>query len=150
MVESASVVPYASTSADNPIWKLFRLGLLLWAALTLLRHGFYWAGTFYSGGSYAGLSLIFGGVECLLLVMILIAAINSPRPTRERFQLLGGFGTAFIAVVVVGAVIDIASSAPTFSPNSLLRVGWLFLARVQVLVFPLLCFIGLLRGIRED
>lgn len=135
----------------SPIWKLFRLGLILWACITLLRHAFYWTNAL-SFGSYSVLGLVFAGVECVFLVMILLAAINSPRPTRERFLLLGGYSCAFISVVVVGACIDILANDPfsMATPSSFLRVVWLFIARVQIAVIPLLCVIGLVRGVDEQ
>ena len=37
----------------------------------------------------------------------------------------------------------------TITPSAFLRVVWMFVSRVQVAVLPLLCLIGLVRGIDE-
>jgi hypothetical protein len=152
MPDPAPAVPYASPAPrGSSIWRLFRLGLILWASVTLLRHAFYWANALGTGG-YAMQGLVFAAIECVLLILILLAAMNSPRGIRDRFQVLGGLGGAFVAIVVIGAMIDILANDPfsMSTPSSVLRVGWLFLSRVQVAVFPLICLIGLVQGVEDN
>lgn len=153
MSHPSSAVPYASRAESNPLWALFRLGLILWASVTLLRHGLYWSGYFI--GAYTSplsrateiRSIALAAIEIVLLTLILVAAIGSPRGTRRRFAVLGGLGGAFVFIVAIGALID-AYSGWT-GPASTLRVGWSIVAKLQVTVIPLLCLIGLARGVGE-
>ncbi len=152
MPEPAQPVPYASpASSGSSLWKLFRLGLILWACVTLARHAFYWTNALGNGGYSIG-PLAMACIECVLLILILLAALNSPRGTRNRFQVLGGLGGAFVAIVVIGALIDIFANDPfsIATPSAFLRVVWMFISRVQVAVFPLLCLIGLIQGVADE
>lgn len=152
MSDPVPSVPYATPMpGGSPLWRLFRLGLILWACLTLARHAFYWANTL-SFGSFSAQGLAFALVECVLLVLILLAAMNSSAGTRNRFQVLGGLGGAFVAVVVIGALIDIFANDPfsVATPSAFLRVVWTFLSRIQIVVFPLLCLIGLVVGVHDQ
>lgn len=154
MSHSDSAVPYASTAQQpSPMWWLFRLGLILWASITLLRHGLYWTNLFSTGGAFAGGSAVravaFASIECILLILFLIAAIQSPRGTRSRFSVLGGLGGAFVAIVVIGALADSTSFGAT-TPSGALRLFWMLVAKLQVAIFPLLCLIGLMRGVSEE
>ena len=135
----------------SSIWRLFRLGLLLWSVVTLLRHAFYWTNTL-AVGSFSVQGLSFALAECVLLVLIFLAALNSPRGTRDRFHVLGGLGGAFVAVVVIGAAIDILANDPftIATPSAFLRIVWTFLSRVQIAVFPLLCLVGLIQGVQDE
>lgn len=151
MSDPAQTVPYASPAPNgNSIWTLFRLGLILWSSITLARHAFYWTNALGTGGYSIG-PLAMACIECVLLFLMLVAALNSPRGTRNRFHVLGGLGGAFVLVVVIGALIDIFANDPfsIATPSAFLRVVWMFISRVQVAVFPLLCLIGLVRGIDE-
>lgn len=154
MSDPAPSVPYASAAPQyNPIWNLFRLGLILWASVTLLRHGLYWTNLFASGVGLSGGSslraIVFASIECILLFLFLIAAIQSPRGTRTRFSVLGGLGGAFVAIVVMGALADLPSFSMT-TTSGLLRSLWSLIAKLQVAILPLLCLIGLMRGIAEE
>ncbi len=139
--------------APNPLWRLFRLGLILWASVTLLRHGFYWMNIVSVGGAFAGgsavRSMAFAGGECVILIVFLIAAVASPRGTRDRFNILGGLGAAFVLLVLEGALLDMAQAGAGTSAG-LLRTLWSFVARIQFTVFPLLCLIGLVSGVGEE
>lgn len=147
-------IPYASPTPDSSsLWKLVRLGLILWASVTLLRHGLYWTNAVLAGDVFAGSANLraaaFGGVECVLLLLFLLAAVSARHPTPDRVRLLGSLGGVFVAVVFLGAVIDLLASNFPGSVRIALRQLWVCVARIQVTVIPLLCSIALLRGIPE-
>lgn len=156
----ASVISYASSdSGSGRLWRLFRVGLILWASVTLLRHGLYWTSRigivgdtiFVDTWSGSDLRIVgFAAIECVLLILFLIAAVHSPRGTRQRFAVLGGLGAAFAAVVLIGALLDLLSSNFPGSARIALRSLWTFVSRLQVAVVPLMCLIGLVCRVGDE
>ena len=124
---------------SDVFWHTFRFAMIAWSSTVLLRHATYWGDRIQPGNDVR--AMVFAGIECVILVLVLINAIKLRKNVRNHHASLAGLCGMFIVAGVVNLVFEFLR----VRPPSPLGIVWLIAFRGQAYIIPAMAIIAFVK-----